>query len=236
MTTLIAFDHAALGYGRRVVLSDITFDIPAGDFLGLVGPNGAGKTTLLSAVVGFLSPAKGSIAFDGRDITGMRTESIVRLGIGLVPEHRRLFRNLTVRENLEIAASGGDGEVEDRERLLERFPILHERSDQLAGYLSGGEAQQLAIARALVARPRLLLLDEPSLGLAPLIVDEVFRLIGELREQGTTILLVEQNAYHALEVADRAYVMRTGELEGGGPADALLDEQELLRAYLGGGV
>jgi branched-chain amino acid transport system ATP-binding protein len=151
-----------------------------------------------------------------------------------VPEHRRLFRNLTVRENLDIAASARDGEAEDRERLLERFPILRERSGQLAGYLSGGEAQQLAIARALVARPRLLLLDEPSLGLAPLIVDEVFELIAELREQGTTILLVEQNAYKALEVADRAYVMRTGELEGGGPAEALLDEQELLRAYLGG--
>jgi branched-chain amino acid transport system ATP-binding protein len=233
---LLAVDGLTVGYGPVEAVRSATLHVEQGETVALVGPNGAGKTTFLSAVVGFLSPAKGSIAFDGRDITGMRTESIVRLGIGLVPEHRRLFRNLTVRENLEIAATGRDGETEDRERLLERFPILRQRSDQLAGYLSGGEAQQLAIARALVARPRLLLLDEPSLGLAPLVVDEVFRLIGELREQGTTILLVEQNAYHALEVADRAYVMRTGELEGGGPADALLDEQELLRAYLGGGL
>ena len=233
---LLAVDGLTVRYGPVEAVRSATLHVEQGETVALIGPNGAGKTTFLSAVVGLLSPTTGSVAFDGREITGMRTESIVRLGIGLVPEHRRLFRNLTVRENLEIAAPGGDGEEEDRERLLERFPILRERSDQLAGYLSGGEAQQLAVARALVARPRLLLLDEPSLGLAPLIVDEVFRLIGELREQGTTILLVEQNAYHALEVADRAYVMRTGELEGGGPADALLDEQELLRAYLGGGL
>jgi branched-chain amino acid transport system ATP-binding protein len=233
---LLAVDGLTVRYGPVEAVRSATLHVEQGETVALVGPNGAGKTTFLSAVVGLLSPATGSVAFDGRDITGMRTEAIVRLGIGLVPEHRRLFRNLTVRENLEIAATGRDGEAKDRERLLERFPILRQRSDQLAGYLSGGEAQQLAIARALVARPRLLLLDEPSLGLAPLIVDEVFGLIAELREQGTTILLVEQNAYHALEVADRAYVMRTGELEGGGPADALLDEQELLRAYLGGGL
>ena len=233
---LLAVDGLTVRYGPVEAVRSATLHVEQGETVALIGPNGAGKTTFLSAVVGLLSPTTGSVAFDGREITGMRTESIVRLGIGLVPENRRLFRNLTVRENLEIAAPGRDGEEEDRERLLERFPILRERSDQLAGYLSGGEAQQLAVARALVARPRLLLLDEPSLGLAPLIVDEVFRLIGELREQGTTILLVEQNAYHALEVADRAYVMRTGELEGGGPADALLDEQELLRAYLGGGL
>ena len=232
---LLAIDGLTVRYGPVEAVRSATLHVEHGETVALIGPNGAGKTTLLSAVVGLLPAAGGSVTFDGTSITGMRTESIVRLGIGLVPEHRRLFRNLTVRENLEIAASGRAGEAEDRERLLERFPILRDRSDQLAGYLSGGEAQQLAVARALVTRPRLLLLDEPSLGLAPLIVDEVFGLISELHEQGTTILIVEQNAYHALEVADRAYVMRTGELEGGGPADALLDEQELLRAYLGGG-
>ena len=232
---LLAVDDLTVRYGAVEAVRSATLHVEQGETVALIGPNGAGKTTFLSAVVGLLSPAAGSVTFEGRDITGMRTEAIVRLGIGLVPEHRRLFRNLTVRENLEIAATGRNGEAADRERLLERFPILRERSDQLAGYLSGGEAQQLAVARALVARPRLLLLDEPSLGLAPLIVDQVFELIAELRDQGTTILLVEQNAYYALEVADRAYVMRTGELEGGGPADALLDEQELLRAYLGGG-
>jgi branched-chain amino acid transport system ATP-binding protein len=231
---LLAVDGLTVRYGAVEAVRSATLHVEQGETVALIGPNGAGKTTFLSAVVGLLPTAAGSVAFDGREITGMRTESIVRLGIGLVPEHRRLFRNLTVRENLDIAASARNGDAEDRERLLERFPILRERSGQLAGYLSGGEAQQLAIARALVARPRLLLLDEPSLGLAPLIVDEVFELIAELREQGTTILLVEQNAYKALEVADRAYVMRTGELEGGGPAEGLLDEQELLRAYLGG--
>jgi branched-chain amino acid transport system ATP-binding protein len=231
---LLAVDGLTVRYGAVEAVRDATLHVERGETVAIIGPNGAGKTTFLSAVVGLLSPSAGSVTFDGKDITGMRTESIVRLGIGLVPEHRRLFRNLTVRENLEIAASGRDGEAEDRERLLERFPILRERSDQLAGYLSGGEAQQLAVARALVARPRLLLLDEPSLGLAPLVVDEVFALIAELHEQGTTILLVEQNAYKALDVADRAYVMRTGELEGGGAAGALLDEQGLLRAYLGG--
>jgi branched-chain amino acid transport system ATP-binding protein len=232
---LLAVDGLTVRYGAVEAVRAVTLHVAQGETVAIIGPNGAGKTTFLSAVVGLLRPAAGSVAFDGMDITGMRTESIIRLGIGLVPEHRRLFRNLTVRENLEIAAWGRNGEAADRERLLERFPVLRDRSEQLAGYLSGGEAQQLAVARALVARPRLLLLDEPSLGLAPLIVDEVFALIAELHEQGTTILLVEQNAYKALEVADRAYVMRTGELEGGGPAEALLDEQELLRAYLGGG-
>jgi branched-chain amino acid transport system ATP-binding protein len=232
---VLSVEDLTVRYGAVEAVRAVTLRVDEGETVALVGPNGAGKTSVLNAIVGLVPAAGGRVVFGHQDITRTRTESIARHGIALVPEHRRLFRNLTVRENLDLGATvGGDDGADDvRERLLERFPILAERIDQQAGYLSGGEAQQLAIARALSARPKLLLLDEPSLGLAPLLVEEVFRLIAELREQGMTILLVEQNAYMALEVADRAYVMRTGELEAERAASELLDEDALLRTYLG---
>jgi branched-chain amino acid transport system ATP-binding protein len=230
---MLSVENLTVRYGAIEAVRGISLRVDEGETVALVGPNGAGKTSVLNAIVSLVPAASGRIVFAGLDLTRKRTETIVRQGIALVPEHRRLFRNLTVRENLELGATVvGDGQ-DAKARLLERFPILAARIDQLAGYLSGGEAQQLAIARALVARPKLLLLDEPSLGLAPLIVEEVFRLIAELREQGMTILLVEQNAYVALEVADRAYVLRSGEIETERPARELLDEDALLRAYLG---
>ncbi len=230
---MLSVEALTVRYGAVEAVRAVSLRVDEGETVALVGPNGAGKTSVLSAVVGLVPAASGRIVFQGADITRTSTESIVRRGIALVPEHRRLFRNLTVRENLELGATAAGDGADVRERLLERFPVLAARIDQQAGYLSGGEAQQLAIARALVARPKLLLLDEPSLGLAPLLVEEVFRLVGELREQGMTILLVEQNAYMALEVADRAYVMRTGELDAERAARDLLDEEALLRSYLG---
>lgn len=229
---MLSVENLTVRYGAVEAVRDVSLRVDEGETVALVGPNGAGKTSVLNAIVG-LVPSTGRVVFGGRELAGLRTESIVRQGIALVPEHRRLFRNLTVRENLELGGTLGGDEGGQRERLLERFPILAARVDQQAGYLSGGEAQQLAIARALMARPKLLLLDEPSLGLAPRLVEEVFGLVAELREQGMTILLVEQNAYMALEVSDRAYVMRTGELEAERVASELLDEDALLRTYLG---
>jgi branched-chain amino acid transport system ATP-binding protein len=230
---MLSVESLTVRYGAVQAVRSVSLRVDVGETVALIGPNGAGKTSILNAIVGLVPAASGRITFAGDDLTGDRTESIVRRGIALVPEHRRLFRNLTVGENLELGATAGRGDGELRERLLGRFPILAARIDQQAGYLSGGEAQQLAIARALMAQPKLLLLDEPSLGLAPVLVEEVFRLVAELREQGMTILLVEQNAYMALDVADRAYVMRTGELEAERAASDLLDEDALLRTYLG---
>jgi branched-chain amino acid transport system ATP-binding protein len=230
---MLSVESLTVRYGAVQAVRSVSLRVDEGAPAPHIGPNGAGKTSILNAIVGLVPAASGRITFAGDDLTGDRTESIVRRGIALVPEHRRLFRNLTVGENLELGATAGRGDGELRERLLGRFPILAARIDQQAGYLSGGEAQQLAIARALMAQPKLLLLDEPSLGLAPVLVEEVFRLVAELREQGMTILLVEQNAYMALDVADRAYVMRTGELEAERAASDLLDEDALLRTYLG---
>jgi branched-chain amino acid transport system ATP-binding protein len=230
---MLSVESLTVRYGAVQAVRSVSMRVDEGETVALIGPNGAGKTSVLNAIVGLVPAASGRITFSGHELTGARTESIVRRGIALVPEHRRLFRNLTVGENLELGTTAGRGDGELRERLLSRFPILAARIDQQAGYLSGGEAQQLAIARALMGQPKLLLLDEPSLGLAPVLVEEVFRLVAELREQGMTILLVEQNAYMALDVADRAYIMRTGELEAERAASDLLDEDALLRTYLG---
>lgn len=234
--TLLSVEDLVVRYGAVQALSGVSLRVDEGEIVSLIGSNGAGKTTLMSTVMGLMSPAGGSVRFDGDDITGHPTESIVASGISLVPERRRLFAPLTVRENLQLGAavhrrSGPqDGLLEE---LLEMFPILAGRTNQPAGFLSGGEAQQLAIARALMSRPRLLLLDEPSLGLAPQLVSSVFELIRTLRDRGTTILLVEQNAFQALDVADRAYVLRIGRIEAERPARELLDERQLLESYLG---
>ena len=222
-----------LAYGRIRALQGVSLVVRAGQIVTLVGPNGAGKSSLLRTVAGVHRPQDGSVHAMGRRIDGEPVEALVRGGIVLVPEGRATLRHLTVRENLVLGAYvRRDGEIDaDLRRVLGRFPQLGERLDRKAGTLSGGEQQMLAIGRALMARPRLLLLDEPSLGLAPLVVASIFRTIRELREEGVTILLVEQNARQALQLADHAYVLETGSivLEG---ADLLADER-VRAAYVG---
>jgi branched-chain amino acid transport system ATP-binding protein len=228
-------------YGAVAALRDVSLDVRAGELVALIGANGAGKSTLLRTLAGLMPPTAGRVALEGRDVTGRPPEAILRAGIALVPERRRVFADLTVLDNLELGGyalpRGGDfrrrldAGVDDAYRL---FPVLHRRREQLAGTLSGGEQQMLAIGRALMSRPRLLLCDEPSLGLAPLIVQEIMRLLAALREAGTTILLVEQNARMALRAADRAYVLETGSVVLSGSAADLLDNDELKAAYLGG--
>jgi len=228
-------------YGAVAALRDVSLEVRAGELVALIGANGAGKSTLLRTIAGLMTPSAGRVTLEGRDVTGQPPEAILRSGIALVPERRRVFADLTVLDNLELggyALPRGadfrrrlDAGVDDAYRL---FPVLHRRRAQLAGTLSGGEQQMLAIARALMSRPRLLLCDEPSLGLAPLVVREIMRHLAALREAGTTILLVEQNARMALRAADRAYVLETGSVVLAGPGADLLDNDELKAAYLGG--
>jgi branched-chain amino acid transport system ATP-binding protein len=218
-----------------VAIREVSLEVAPGEIVAALGPNGAGKTTLLRTLAGALKPQRGSVVFDGGALTGLAPEAVVRRGVALVPEGRHVFPHLTVQENLTIggiARTDHDELRADTERWLARFPILGERAGQFAGTLSGGEQQQLAIARALMSRPRMLLLDEPSLGLAPIFVDRIFELIEELRADGVTVLLVEQNVHRALEVADRAYVLSVGSVVASGPTDQLV-EGELERSYLG---
>ena len=232
---LLAVDGLTVAYGAVTALRDVSLTVAEGEIVAALGPNGAGKTTLLRTLAGALKPRSGSILFDGSSIAGLSPEAVLRRRIALVPEGRKVFADLTVEENLTIGGiTRRDHEAlrADTQRWLERFPILGERSGQLAGTLSGGEQQQLAVARALMSRPRLLLLDEPSLGLAPIFVDRIFELVAELRRSGTTILLVEQNVHRALEIADRAYVLSVGSVVASGPTETLV-EGELERSYLG---
>ena len=232
---LLVVDGLTVAYGAVVAIRDVSLEVAPGEIVAALGPNGAGKTTLLRTLAGALKPQAGSVLFDGHALTGLVPEAVVRRGIALVPEGRHVFPNLTVLENLTIggiARTDHDELRADAERWLARFPILGERAGQFAGTLSGGEQQQLAIARALMSRPRVLLLDEPSLGLAPIFVDRIFELIEELRADGVTVLLVEQNVHRALEVADRAYVLSVGSVVASGPTDHLV-EGELERSYLG---
>ena len=223
------------GYGSLEVVRRISFHVDPGETVALIGANGAGKTTLLKALVGLLAPWDGSITIGGRDTTGQPPWRSVSNAVVLVPEGRQIFGDMTVHDNLVV----GGFHNPDRQMLiddvLERFPRLRERAGQLAGTLSGGEQQMLAIGRALVAGPRLLLLDEPSMGLAPLLVQDVFGVIADLKAQGVTVFLVEQNATAALGVADRAYVLETGEIILEGEADDLMRNPEVKRAYLGKG-
>jgi len=224
-----------VAYGAVVAVRDVSLSVARGEIVAALGPNGAGKSTLLRAIAGAQKPQRGTVTFDGRPLHGLTPEAVVRRGVALVPEGRHVFPNLTVQENLAIggiARSDRDEMQADAERWLERFAILGDRSGQLAGTLSGGEQQQLAIARALMSRPRMLLLDEPSLGLAPLFVDRIFELVAELRSDGVTVLLVEQNVHRALDVADRAYVLSVGSVVASGATDTLV-EGELERSYLG---
>ncbi len=232
---LLVVDQLTVAYGAVVALHDVSLEVAPGEIVAALGPNGAGKTTLLRTLAGALKPQHGSVTFEGARLGGMAPEAVLRRGVALVPEGRHVFPNLTVEENLTVggvARRDHDALRLDTQRWLERFPILGERASQLAGTLSGGEQQQLAIARALMSRPRMLLLDEPSLGLAPIYVDRIFELIGELHREGVTVLLVEQNVHRALEIADRAYVLSVGRVVASGRTDQLL-EGELERSYLG---
>jgi branched-chain amino acid transport system ATP-binding protein len=223
-------------YGRVAAVRGVSLSVSEGEIVGLIGPNGAGKTSTLEAVVGLHRAPTGCVRFDGADLTGAAPEDIARKGIVLVPEGRHIFSTLTVGENLRLGLTvrrDKDAAAKDLARQLELFPILGRTFDRPAGTLSGGEQQQLAIARALLARPRLLMLDEPSLGLAPLVVDDIFQTLDALRREGTTILLVEQNATRTLELADRCYVMRTGEIALQGSRGELGRTLDLAATYLG---
>jgi branched-chain amino acid transport system ATP-binding protein len=225
-------------YGATTAIRDVSFDVMPGEIVTILGANGAGKTTCLNAVMGLVPPAEGHIYFEGKDIVGRSPESIVDLGIALSPEGRRVFGKLTVEENLRIGA-GLRGQSHVRERhaeVIELFPVLETKGEQFAGLLSGGEQQMLAIGRALMSGPRLLLLDEPSLGLAPIIVSTVFELIERLRERGITIALVEQNVDRALKIANRGYVLSTGRVQLSGDAHELREGSAVEEAYLGLGV
>ena len=233
---LLTVDGLETFYGSIQALKGVSFEVPEGSIVTLLGANGAGKSTTLKSISGLVPPARGTVTFTGRRIDGLPSEQIVRLGISHVPEGRELFPELTVLENLKMGAYTRT-EKRGIERSLEQaqahFPILAERRLQLAGTLSGGEQQMLAIGRALMAEPRLLLLDEPSLGLAPMLVEEIFRIIREIHDNGTTVLLVEQNANKALSIADYGYVLETGTVSLAGDSRQLLRDDHVRRAYLG---
>ena len=226
-------------YGNIHALKGVSIHVREGETVALIGANGAGKSTLLNTVCGLVQPAKGSIHFKGEEITQLPSEQIVRRGIAMVPEGRQVFSTLSVAANLRMGAFCHRREREqvelEMDRYLERFPVLRQRRNQLAGTLSGGEQQMLAISRALMTRPQLLVLDEPSMGLAPLVVREIFAIIQELRAEGRTILLIEQNARAALRIADRGYVLETGKVVLEGEGGFLLEHREVQRAYLGKG-
>jgi branched-chain amino acid transport system ATP-binding protein len=226
-----------VGYGKTAALHGVDLEVQAGEVVALIGANGAGKSTMLRAISGLLKPSAGRITWDGQAIHGLPADRIVAAGIAHCPEERHVWPNMTVRENLSLGAylCRSGAEIERRVGMaFHRFPRLRERQQQLAGTLSGGEQQMLAIARALMSEPRLLMLDEPSLGLSPKMADEVFEVVREINRHGVTVLLVEQNVHNALSVATRAYVVETGRIAASRNAAGLLEDPELLAAYLGG--
>jgi branched-chain amino acid transport system ATP-binding protein len=222
-----------VGYGRTEVVHGIDMSVGRGEVVGMIGPNGAGKSSILRSICGLVRPTAGETVFEDRVLTGMASEQIARLGLALVPEGRHIFKTLTVAENLRLGASGEGEGAAWIERTLERFPILRERARQRADRLSGGEQQQLAIARALVGRPKLLILDEPSLGLAPKMIDVIYELLQGLRDEGVTMLLVEQNAARTIDFSDRCVVLSTGRIRAQGSRGELQRNPDVLRAYLG---
>ncbi len=238
-TTLLSVTDLHVSYGKVEAVSGVSLEMQAGNIVTVIGPNGAGKTTLLAALMGLL-PSRGESWYEAQDLRILSTEERVRRGICLVPERRELFTEMTVADNLVLGAytrwRDRDAVQRDLQEVYRRFPRLSERRSQLAGTLSGGERQMLALGRALMAKPRLLLLDEPSLGLAPLIVREIFRIVMGLRELGVSILLVEQNARAALETADYGYVLETGCIVHTGPAVSLIHDPRVIASYLGGKV
>jgi branched-chain amino acid transport system ATP-binding protein len=234
--TLLQVNDIATAYGNIEALKGVNLSAADGEITCLLGPNGAGKTTLMMTIAGILKPRRGSITLNGGEIGGRAPRHIVEQGIALVPENRLVFADMTVEENLHAGAFSRKATAEvdrDVEAMFTRFPVLRERSTQYAGTLSGGEQQMLAISRALMARPKLLLMDEPSLGLAPLIVADIFRIIRELNEDGTTIFLVEQNAHMALQVANRFYLIEQGRVVFDGIPGEMEEEEVIKRAYLG---
>jgi len=235
--SLLEIEGLVARYGRITALGGISLHVDDGEIVTLIGANGAGKTTTLRSISGLVRPAAGSVRFDGTDLRGMAPNAIVRLGVGHAPEGRRVFPRMTVRENLELGAYTRTGKAEiaaDLDAVLATFPRLAERIEQKAGTMSGGEQQMLAIGRAMMARPRLLLLDEPSLGLSPLFVQTIFGVIRSINERGTTVLLIEQNAHQALAVASRGYVLETGRVAFAGTSAELLASEAVREAYLGG--
>jgi branched-chain amino acid transport system ATP-binding protein len=234
---MLSVDDIAVYYGNIAAVKGLTLQVHPGEIVTLIGSNGAGKSTTLRTISGLIKSRSGSINFNGQKISGKEGHEIVALGICQSPEGRRIFPRMTVSENLDLGAflrNDKDGIERDRQRVLDLFPRLADRISQKAGTMSGGEQQMLAVARALMGNPQLLLLDEPSMGLAPVLVDLIFDTIETIREQGTTVLVVEQNALAALRVADYAYVLESGSLKLEGPARVLAEDDEVVRAYLGG--
>lgn len=233
---MLKIEQLAAGYGSIKALKNINMTVPKGSIVSLIGANGAGKTTTMKVVMGLIKPDSGQIMFKNQNISGVSTHKIVSRGISLVPEGRNILSRMTVQENLEMGAcQRRDNEVgEDMKRIFQRFPILEERKAQLGGTLSGGQQQMLAIGRALMARPEMLLLDEPSMGLAPLVVADIFKVIQEINQEGMTILLVEQNVRQALKIAQYAYVLETGNMILHGTAIEIANNPRVMEAYLGG--
>ncbi|WP_222864160.1 ABC transporter ATP-binding protein [Treponema sp. Marseille-Q3903] len=234
---ILEVKNLSVSYGAIKALRNISFSVEQGEIISLIGSNGAGKTTTLHAVSNIIKKNEGQVFFEGEDITNLSPDKIVAKNLIHVPEGRRIFQNLTVRENLELGAflrKDKDGINDDMENVFELFPRLKERIKQNAGTLSGGEQQMLAIGRGIMAKPKVLLLDEPSMGLAPILVDEIFSIIQKINGQGTTILVVEQNAYKALSIADRAYILETGSVTKSGDAKKLAVDDSVRAAYLGG--
>ncbi len=233
---MLSVNNLQVHYGMIQAIKDVSFEVNEGEVIALIGANGAGKTTILHTVSGLLQPTKGSIIFEGQDITKVPAHKIVSLGMAHVPEGRRVFAQLTVLENLKLGAYTRKDKNEMEETLqmiYKRFPRLEERKNQVAGTLSGGEQQMLAMGRALMSHPKIILMDEPSMGLSPIFVEEVFKIIRDISAEGVTVLLVEQNAKKALNIADRAYVLETGNIILQGDAKKLMNDESVKKAYLG---
>jgi branched-chain amino acid transport system ATP-binding protein len=234
MSALLEVQNVDTYYGPIHILQGLTLRIEPGELVCLLGGNASGKSTTLKTVLGIVSPRRGSVTFDGEDVTGRSTSYRIRMGMAIVPENRRLFAPMTVLENLEMGAYlHGGGTKKDFDRVYELFPLLYERRSQLAGTLSGGEQQMVAMGRALMSKPKLLLMDEPSMGLAPILVERSFEIIKQVHESGVAMLIVEQNANVSLSIADRGYVLSTGRLVLEGPAASLREDEDLRKAYLG---
>jgi branched-chain amino acid transport system ATP-binding protein len=232
--TLLRLEGVTTYYGEIRILEDVSLEVGQGELVCLLGGNASGKSTTLKTILGLVRPRSGAVMFDGQDVTSMSTSGRIGMGMAIVPENRRLFAPLTVEENLELGAYLRNGGVDEaRQRVFELFPRLHERRTQIAGTLSGGEQQMLAMGRALMSEPRLLLMDEPSMGLAPALVRQNFEIIQRVNRSGVAVLVVEQNANISLRIADRGYVLQTGSIVLSDTAEALLESEDLKRAYLG---